>query len=140
LYGVSLLAGLLGTGNMSLMAERLQAISAAGDSVVPGSAIAILILMVMVGLAFKLSIFPFHFWCPDAFEGASAGVAGFLSVASKAGAFALLVRFSLAFCGGDPGALRETYLQIGLGLGIIAAVTATYGNLAAYTQKNVKRM
>lgn len=140
LYGVSLLAGLLGTGNMSLMAERLQAISAAGDSVVPGSAIAILILMVMVGLAFKLSIFPFHFWCPDAFEGASAEVAGFLSVASKAGAFALLVRFSLAFCGGDPGALRETYLQIGLGLGIIAAVTATYGNLAAYTQKNVKRM
>ncbi|MBD3676597.1 MAG: NADH-quinone oxidoreductase subunit N [Planctomycetaceae bacterium] len=140
LYGISLLAGLLGTGNMSLIAERLQMISSSGEPIVSGTAISVMILMVMVGLAFKLSVFPFHFWCPDAFEGASAEVAGFLSVASKAGAFALLVRFALAFSAGDAGALQPTFLYIGLGVGVIAAITATYGNLAAYMQTNVKRL
>ena len=48
-------------------------------------------LMVMVGLAFKLSAVPFHFWLPDVFEGATAEVAAFLSVASKAAALGLLV-------------------------------------------------
>ena len=54
-------------------------------------------LMIMVGLAFKLSAVPFHFWCPDAFEGAPAEIGGFLSVASKAAALALLVRVALGF-------------------------------------------
>ena len=52
-------------------------------------------LMVMVGLAFKLSAVPFHFWCPDVFEGASAEVNAFLSVASKAAALALLARVAI---------------------------------------------
>ncbi|MGD9647810.1 MAG: NADH-quinone oxidoreductase subunit N, partial [Pirellulales bacterium] len=52
-------------------------------------------LMVMVGLAFKLSAVPFHFWCPDVFEGASAEVNAFLSVASKGAAVALLLRVGL---------------------------------------------
>src|SRR5262249_39917957 len=52
-------------------------------------------LMIMVGLAFKLSAVPFHFWCPDVFEGASAEVNAFLSVASKAAAMALLVRVAI---------------------------------------------
>jgi NADH-quinone oxidoreductase subunit N len=54
-------------------------------------------LMIMVGLAFKLSAVPFHFWCPDVFEGASAEVDAFLSVASKAAALALLVRIAIGF-------------------------------------------
>jgi NADH:ubiquinone oxidoreductase subunit 2 (subunit N) len=49
-------------------------------------------LMILVGVAFKLSAVPFHFWCPDVFEGASAEVDAFLSVASKAAAMALLIR------------------------------------------------
>jgi NADH-quinone oxidoreductase subunit N len=53
--------------------------------------------MIMVGLAFKLSAVPFHFWCPDVFEGASAEVNAFLSVASKAAALALLVRVAIGF-------------------------------------------
>jgi NADH-quinone oxidoreductase subunit N len=52
-------------------------------------------LMIMVGLAFKLSAVPFHFWCPDVFEGASAEVDAFLSVASKGAAMALLIRVVL---------------------------------------------
>ena len=54
-------------------------------------------LMIMVGLAFKLSAVPFHFWCPDVFEGATAEVDAFLSVASKAAALALLVRVAIGF-------------------------------------------
>src|SRR5207237_5448598 len=52
-------------------------------------------LMISVGLAFKLSAVPFHFWCPDVFEGATAEVNAFLSIASKAAALALLVRVAL---------------------------------------------
>ena len=51
--------------------------------------------MISVGLAFKLSAVPFHFWCPDVFEGATAEVNAFLSIASKAAALALLVRVAL---------------------------------------------
>ena len=105
--------------------------------------LAVAILMVLVGVAFKLSLFPFHFWCPDAFEGAAAEVGGYLSVASKGAAFALLVRFCLALIGEARlgiSPLSELYLYVGLGLGIMAAVTATFGNLAAYTQTNMKRL
>ena len=54
-------------------------------------------LMLMVGVAFKLSAVPFHFWAPDVFEGATAEVAAFLSVASKAAALGLLVRLAVGF-------------------------------------------
>ena len=56
-------------------------------------------LMLGVGLAFKLSAVPFHFWCPDVFEGASAEVDAFLSVASKAAAMVLLLRIGLGLRG-----------------------------------------
>src|SRR5581483_3634257 len=82
----------------------------------------------------------FHFWAPDAFHGASAEVGGFLSVASKAAAFALLVRFVIALLTPYSESLRGVYLTFGLGLGVIAAVTATFGNLAAYSQRNMKRL
>jgi NADH-quinone oxidoreductase subunit N len=87
-------------------------------------------LLILVGIAFKLAVVPFHFWCPDAFEGASAEVAGFLSVASKGAAFALLVRLALAFIGES----------LGISLGLVAAATATFGNLTAYAQTNLKRL
>lgn len=94
LYGISLLAGVLGTVHLPTMAARLSEIpwANAGGEVV---ALALGGLMVMVGLAFKLSAVPFHFWCPDVFEGATAEVNAFLSVASKAAALALLVRVAL---------------------------------------------
>ena len=142
LYGTSLVAGLLGTADMSELASRLNVLftSEAGMGVPMVRTLVLGALMVMVGLAFKLSLVPFHFWCPDAFEGASAEVAGFLSVAPKAAAFALLVRFVLALVGDGTGALADVYVSLGIGLGIIAAVSATFGNLAAYAQNNMKRL
>lgn len=154
LYGTSLLAGLLGTADLTEMAGRMHLLFAAeadgsnpvGTATAVGMAnpaartIVLAVMMIIVGLMFKLSLVPFHFWCPDAFEGASAEVAGFLSVASKAAAFALLVRVCLAFVGSDAGALSEIGLHFGIALGVIGAVTATFGNLAAYVQTNAKRL
>jgi NADH-quinone oxidoreductase subunit N len=155
LYGISLIAGLLGTAQLSVEAGShlpsvAQALVEFGNQHSSGlkddaavRTLAVGILMVLVGLAFKLSLFPFHFWCPDAFEGAAAEVGGYLSVASKGAAFALLIRFCLALVGGSPvGAapLSELYMNVGVALGIVAAVTATFGNLAAYTQSNIKRL
>ena len=154
LYGISLIAGLLGTAQLTVeagshvpsVAQALVEFGKQHSSFTTDPAVrtlAVGILMVLVGVAFKLSLFPFHFWCPDAFEGAAAEVGGFLSVASKGAAFALLVRFCLALVGENRSAgapLSELYMNVGVALGIVAAVTATFGNLAAYTQTNIKRL
>ncbi|MEZ5945001.1 MAG: NADH-quinone oxidoreductase subunit N [Planctomycetaceae bacterium] len=142
LYGVSLLSGVLGTLAFPELGSRFALLM--GDSAFslsnPTAVATILgIMLVLVGVAFKLSLVPFHFWCPDAFEGASAEVAGFLSVASKAGAFALLIRFALAFQGTSP-AVQTLCLVFGLALGVVSCLSMTFGNLAAYTQTNLKRL
>jgi len=93
LYGISLLAGVLGSCHLPTMAARMAQLFAAHNASADQAIVMALGgLMIGVGLAFKLSAFPFHFWCPDVFEGASAEVNAFLSVASKAAALALLVR------------------------------------------------
>ena len=113
LYGVSLLAGLLGTADFTEMALRIsQVVGTKGMSDPTVRTMLLGILMVLVGLAFKLSIVPFHFWCPDAFEGAAAEVAGYLSIASKAAAFALLIRFCRTIVGrpcGWPGRISTMH-------------------------------
>ena len=141
LYGISLIAGVLGTGDMSLLSDRLRIVADGGVARLGDPevrTVALGIMLVLVGLAFKLSLVPFHFWCPDAFEGASAEVGGFLSVASKASAFGLLVRFCVSLSGDPSGA--ELMTAFGLGLGVVAMITMTFGNLAAYAQSNIKRL
>jgi NADH-quinone oxidoreductase subunit N len=91
--------------------------------------------MVAVGLAFKLSAVPFHFWAPDVFEGATAEVGAFLSVASKAAGLALLARLCLAFAGVEAARVFISGLIV-----LLSAVTCTFGNLAAYGQTNIKRL
>lgn len=94
LYGISLLAGLLHSCHLPTMALQLsEKLPTMGSSEIVVLALAG--LMVGVGLAFKLSAVPFHFWCPDVFDGATAEVNAFLSIASKAAALALLVRVTL---------------------------------------------
>ncbi|MCY2964198.1 MAG: NADH-quinone oxidoreductase subunit N [Planctomycetota bacterium] len=146
LFGISLLAGLLGTTHFPQMGPALMELARQEHFTMASPefrTLAIGILMVLVGVAFKLSLFPFHFWCPDVFEGAAAEVGGFLSVASKGAAFALLIRFLLALVGGSAapaGGPHSLYLQIGIALSLIAVVTTTFGNLAAYFQTNIKRL
>ncbi len=102
LYGISLLAGVIGSAHLPTMAERLAAMDipamiSAGDETGTLMVLALGGLMTMAGLAFKLSAVPYHFWCPDVFEGATAEVNAFLSVASKAAALGLLVRVAFGF-------------------------------------------
>lgn len=147
LYGISLLAGVLGSCHLPTMAGELARIVQGGMA--SGEAMVLCLggLMLAVGLAFKLSAVPFHFWCPDVFEGAAAEVGAFLSVASKAAAVALLVRVAYGFgmpAGGeaaqaiaDLAATRHFSVAL---IGLMAAVTCTLGNLAAYGQTNMKRL
>ena len=148
LYGLSLLAGVLGTCHLPSMAAELAKVAHVGSD---GGSVMVLSLgglMMAVGLAFKLSAVPFHFWCPDVFEGAAAEVGAFLSVASKAAAMALLLRvcFSLGVpSGGEAAAqtlaaLGETRHFMVYVVALMAAVTCTLGNLAAYGQTNMKRL
>jgi NADH-quinone oxidoreductase subunit N len=145
LYGISLLAGKFGT---AYLPDLAAAYAAALPQ--PGGFDAVLLLGTMflfIGVAFKLAAVPFHFWCPDVFEGASAEVAGFLSVASKGAALALLGRvvFTMAGLGIDHRGLdAATWMNVVQYLApivaVFAAVTATFGNLAAYVQTNLKRL
>lgn len=97
LYGISLVAGIVGSVHLPTMAIRLADLFAHQPGNDQLMVLALGALMIMVGLAFKLSAVPFHFWCPDVFEGASAEIDAFLSVASKAAALALLVRVVIGF-------------------------------------------
>jgi len=148
LYGLSLLAGVLGTCHLPSMALELAKVAHVGSA---GGNVMVLSLgglMLAVGLAFKLSAVPFHFWCPDVFEGAAAEVGAFLSVASKAAAVALLLRvvFTLGVPDGGAAAapalaaLGETRHFMAYVVALMAAVTCTLGNLAAYGQTNMKRL
>ncbi|MBN2578665.1 MAG: NADH-quinone oxidoreductase subunit N [Pirellulales bacterium] len=135
LFGMSLLAGALGSVHLPTMGRRLAELLQAGVDPAQLTALILGGLMVTVGVAFKLAAFPFHFWIPDVFEGATAEVAAFISVASKAAALGLLVRLAGAFVG-VPDARQFLVVLVSL----LAAVTCTFGNLAAYGQNNLKRL
>lgn len=197
LYGISLIAGIVNSAHLPTIARELAVRlphMSGGEAMV----LSLAGLMVMVGLAFKLSAVPFHFWCPDVFEGATAEVNAFLSVASKGAALALLVRVVIGIgvvvppgatagqmaSAGSPAAVAESRphepaaffavsdetrrlpdaaaenanatarqaaepkaadlapLQSLLGklVALLAIVTCTFGNLAAYGQTNIKRL
>lgn len=131
LYGISLVAGKFGTGYLPDIALGIaDALNTSGVDV----PLAMGLIFILVGLAFKLSAVPFHFWCPDVFEGASAEIGAYLSVASKAAAMALTGRIVLTLAGVNGAtAFAPT-------LALFAAITATFGNLAAYSQTNIKRL
>jgi len=145
LYGISLLGGVLGTFSIPAMAQRLMFLAESGDY--RGQAVILILgsLMLLSGLAFKLSAVPFHFWLPDVFEGAEAEIGTFLSVISKAAALGLLTRLILGLLGHgiidstNAGILPIVTFLVTT-LAIMSAVTCTYGNLAAYGQKNIKRL
>ena len=200
LYGISLLAGICNSVHLPTMAAELASIVSAAE---PDSGQLMILalggLMVFAGLGFKLSAVPFHFWAPDVFEGASAEVNAFLSIASKAAALALLVRVVVGFGvlpeteprsiselkvaqtqkisadsnpqkGTDPqgpadsqgsvigkelkktgpvlaekkadkaAALKQVRQFMLILLSIVAVITCTFGNMAAYGQTNIKRL
>ncbi len=93
--------------------------------------------LILVGIGFKVSLVPFHFWAPDVYEGSPTPVAGFLSTASKAAGFAVLIRLFFAIF---PDATVPMARDWSMSIAILAAVTMTVGNLLALPQTNVKRL
>jgi NADH-quinone oxidoreductase subunit N len=85
----------------------------------------------LCGFLYKLALFPFHFWCPDLYEGASNETAAFAATLPKLGAVVILVRLA---------SLLKPDFEITAILALLGAVSMTYGNLAALIQKDVKRM
>src|SRR5467141_1201612 len=126
-YGLSLFYGLSGGTNLAIIARAVSAQNPHNPVVV------IALLTTMTGLLFKIAAVPFHQWAPDAYEGAPTSITGFMSVAVKAAAWALLLRI-LVF-GLWP--LRSIYTPV---IVVIAIATMTGANFAALTQTNTKRL
>ncbi|MCA0455789.1 MAG: NADH-quinone oxidoreductase subunit N [Chloroflexi bacterium] len=137
LYGLSLLYGFSGQTNLYQLAQYLNSDAFASN---PVPVLASLVL-VIVGFGFKISAVPFHFWTPDVYEGAPTPVTAFLSVASKAASFALLVRFLIAVfpatvvIGGTE--IQNFWVQL---MVASAVISMTVGNVVALSQKNIKRL
>jgi len=127
LYGIAFVYGLTGTTNLLGASTRLAEFP-------QWSAFAqVALILMFVGLAFKLSVAPFQIWAPDVYQGAPAPVTAFMSVGPKAAAFAILLR---VFLGSFSAASSFTFWI----LWISAALSMCVGNLAALRQTNIKRM
>jgi len=131
-YGLSLLYGLSGSTNLVMIGRALQTRVAMSPNHVDPIAI-VALLTTATGLLFKIAAVPFHQWAPDAYEGAPTNVTGFMSVAVKAAAWAMLLR--ILIWGLYP--LRPVYLPL---LIFVSIATMTGANLAALTQNNLKRL
>ena len=127
LYGMSLIYGSLGTTTFEGMAQALRSGEHLELAFLTG------LTLLIAGFGFKVVAVPFHMWAPDVYEGAPLPVTAYLSVASKAASFALLLRlFAVAF---EP--VIDDWKPI---VAAIAALTMTVGNVVAISQKNIKRL
>jgi NADH-quinone oxidoreductase subunit N len=138
LYGFSLLYGMTGTTSLPGIRDFL----AAGLSAQGQFACYVIALLVVAGFGFKTAAVPFHFWCPDVYQGAPTPVTAFLSVAPKAAGFAVMLRFffsGMALEGVGPWDLTASidWPQV---LMLVSVATMTVGNVAALTQTNMKRL
>ena len=127
LYGISLVYGVLGTLDLAAIRDQLTVVPSSNPILVLG------ITLVAFGMLFKVAAVPFHVWTPDAYEGAPTPVTAFISVAPKAAAFAMFLRLFA-------GAFAPEVEQWRAVLWVAAALTMIFGNVAALTQSNVKRM
>ena len=138
-YGLSLFYGLSGSTNLLNIARAVSARNPHDPVVI------IAMLTTMVGLLFKIAAIPFHQWAPDAYEGAPTCITGFMSVAVKAAAWAMLLRilgYPIFIVGGQMVVLglyplRATYTPV---IVFVSIATMTGANFAALTQSNTKRL
>jgi NADH-quinone oxidoreductase subunit N len=136
LFGIVLLYGASGSPNLVAGGERgaldFQSVrlflSLNPDNFLASTGI----VLVLAGVAFKIGAVPFQIWVPDVYQGAPTPVTAFLAVGSKAAGFAVLLALAGVF-------LPYQWLVVPV-LGMMAAATILFGNLAALTQDNVKRL
>ena len=127
-YGASLVYGMTGSTNFTAIGTAL------GDPELQRNPILLAgLAMILVGFAFKLALAPFHAWTPDVYSGAPTSVTAFMSVGTKVATFAALLRMILI-------AMPQLRIDWAPTLWALAVVTMIVGNLAAVTQRNIKRM
>jgi len=129
-YGITWIFGMTGQTSLAGIAQILPQLA-------PESRTPLLfgLALVMVALGFKVAAFPFQFWVPDVYQGAPTPTTAYLSVASKAAGFVVLIRVIQPFM--EVPGLREKVI---LALSVLAGATLLYGNLAAMPQTNFKRL
>jgi NADH-quinone oxidoreductase subunit N len=132
LYGIAFVYGLTGTTNLDVVREILVNSPASASP----QLLWLAVILMFVGLAFKVSTVPFQIWTPDVYQGAPAPVTAYLSTAPKAAAFAVLLRILV----GSFGHVSAAGPVIFWVLWISAVLTMCLGNLAALWQSNVKRL
>ena len=140
LFGLSYIYGLTGSTNFFQIQQILA--SSGSES---NSAILMAVVMILAGFGYKVSAVPFHFWTPDVYEGSPTTITAYLSIAPKAGAFAMMIRFFnqvLADGGAMSGLgfISTTDLPWASLISLLAVLTMTVGNVVAIQQDNIKRM
>ena len=131
LYGFSLIYGITAQTNILKISHELAAHGS--DSPV----MLLATLLVFAGFGYKIGAVPFHFWSPDVYEGSPTPITAYLSVASKAAGFALLMRFFYVAIPLAPRGLAIDWIAL---LMILSVASMIYGNVVALWQKNVKRL
>lgn len=131
LYGMAWIYGETGTTSLSEIAARLQPMIAGKAHLEPSLLLAL--LLVIVGLGFKVAAVPFHMWTPDAYQGAPTPVSGYMSVVPKVAGFAAMARILVEALGPMSG----SWLIL---IEVLAVLTMVYGNVVAIAQRDVKRM
>ncbi len=127
LFGMSWVYGLTRSLSFPIIQEAMAGLPRSADA-----AVAVAMALLIAGLAFKISMVPFHMWTPDVYEGAPIPVTAMLSVGPKAAGIALLLRIAQA--------LGPAWSAVGPAMMALTIVTMTLGNLVAVAQRNVKRL
>ncbi|NKB76058.1 MAG: NADH-quinone oxidoreductase subunit NuoN [Gammaproteobacteria bacterium] len=127
LYGMSLIYGLTGSLELSVISSTLSTIDQGN------LALALAVVFVVVSLAFKLGVVPFHMWVPDVYQGAPTSTTAFMGSVPKIAAFAIIMRLLV----GGLGELHDMWQQM---LIILAILSVGIGNIIAIAQDNLKRM
>lgn len=131
LFGMSMVFGVTGHTNVENIRDAINAMS----GVTENSALLLGLVFLIAGFGFKIASVPFQMWVPDVYEGAPTPITAFLSVASKAAGFAVIMRVFIEAFGTEPLSHNWT-----MAFAVLAIVSMTLGNLAALSQTNVKRM
>lgn len=135
LYGIVFIYGYTGTTNLAAILVRLNDLPV--DSSVPFGSYGVLfaVVMIVAGFAFKMAVVPWQMWVPDVYQGSPTPVAAFLSTASKASAFAVVIRIMYTSFGSVD--LQQDWSAL---FAVLAAASMVFGNLLALSQTNLKRL
>ncbi len=128
LFGMSVIYGITGTTGLSEIFKKVTTANNFSEPLLVMS-----MLLVLVGMGFKVAAVPFHMWCPDAYEGAPTPITAFMSVAPKAAGFAIFLRLFISLF--KP--ITFDYVSV---LALLSIVTMTVGNIIAVKQTNIKRL